>query len=197
MTPERIVGIGFVGVLHVIAIWAIVTGLGQKIMRAIEPPPITVTFDKPKTPPPPTQVLPPNVELPIVTPIVTVPPPVVTIVDEPPPPVSGNTTSEPPHRAVIADSAASGIGGTHTIPPYPPAAIRMNEEGRVLLHLTVAEDGSVTGAIVTQSSGFTDLDQSAVAWVLAHWKYRPATRGGVAVASATDALVVFSLKNAR
>ena len=76
-------------------------------------------------------------------------------------------------------------------------ASRLSQEGKVLLHLTISAEGNVAGASVTQSSGFADLDQSAVAWVLAHWKYKPAIRGGVAVASATDAAVVFSLKNAR
>jgi protein TonB len=197
MTPERVVGIGFVGVLHVIAISAIIAGLGQTIIRAIEPSPIVVSFPKPKTLPPPTPEKPPEFKLPTTSPVDTVPLPKFTIDDDtpriavPPTPVQA-----PPDRTPIADSAVSGIANSHTIPPYPMAAIRMNEEGRVLLHLTVSADGSVSSATVTQSSGFGDLDQSAVAWVLAHWKYRPAIRGGVTMASATDAVVVFSLKNA-
>ena len=200
MTPERLVGIGFVGVLHLIAIWAIIAGLGQQILKIVEPPPITLIMprvDHPPPPPPP--VKPPKVTLPRSTLIETVPLPRFTIADDTAqrPPAQVATLQPPPEHAPIADSAASGVAGTHTIPPYPMTAIRLGEEGRVMLHITISAGGSVASASVTQSSGFTDLDQSAIAWVLAHWKYKPATRGGVAVASATDAAVVFSLKNAR
>ena len=199
MTPERIVGLGFVGVLHVLAIWAIVTGLGQKILRAIEPPPIVLVLPRPDNPPPPTQVKPPEVMLPKVATTDTVPPPIFTIQDDVAPRVPAQPDSQQPHpdQVAIADSAASGITNTHSTPPYPPLAQRMSQQGKVLLHLTISADGNVAGATVTQSSGFEDLDQSAVAWVLAHWKYRPAIRGGMAVASAADAVVVFNLKNAR
>ena len=201
MTPERVVGIGFVGVLHVIAIWAIIAGLGQQILKIVDPPPIIATIDDPQKPPPSPPAQPPKVFLPNASTTEAVKPPIFTIQDDPAPRVPIQTgPTQPPQQqqqVAIADSAASGVVGTHTIPPYPMTAIRLSEEGRVMLHLTISAEGSVTGASVTQSSGFTDLDQSAIAWVLAHWKYKAAIRGGVAVASATDAAVVFSLKNAR
>lgn len=199
MTPERIVGIGFVGVLHVIAIWAIIAGLGQQILKIVEPPPINVTIDEPhKAPPPPPPAQPPTVTLPNTSTVEAVPP-IFTIQDDTARRIQGQvaTLQPPPEHFTIADTTASGVAGTHTIPPYPMTAIRLSEEGRVMLHITISAEGSVASASVTQSSGFTDLDQSAIAWVLAHWKYKPAIRGGVAVASATDAAVVFSLKNAR
>jgi protein TonB len=201
MTPERVVGIGFVVLLHVLAISAIVSGLGQKILRAVDPPPLILTLPRPDNPPPPIQVKPPKVELPTTSPIVTVPLPKFTIADDTPRITADPKSQQQPppkeERVMIADTVASGVAGTHTIPPYPMTAVRLSEEGRVMLHLTISEEGRVASASVTQSSGFTDLDQSAIAWVLAHWKYKPAIRGGVAVASATDAAVVFSLKNAR
>jgi protein TonB len=197
MTPERIVGIGFVVLFHVFVIWAIVAGLAPQIVKLM-PRDIIVRFvPTPVKPETPVNVKP---DFPTLRDEPTVRPPVIDIARDtgptiklgPPPDVQ----PQPVHPAV-PDTAVSGIAGTHTIPPYPLLAIRMNEEGRVLLHLTVAQDGNVASATVTQSSGFTDLDQSAVAWVLAHWKYKPAIRGGVAIASATDAVVVFSLKSAR
>ena len=200
MTPERIVGIGFVVLLHVLAIWAVIAGLGQQILKFVEPPPITLIMPKvDHPPPPPPPVKPPEVTLPRTTVIDTVPPPRFTITDDTAKriPEQVATVQPPPDRIVIADTAVSGVASTHTIPPYPMTAIRLSEEGRVMLHLTISAEGGVASASVTQSSGCADLDQSAIAWVLAHWKYKPATRGGVAVASATDAAVVFSLKNAR
>ncbi len=65
------------------------------------------------------------------------------------------------------------------------------------LSLTISPDGNVIAANVAQSSGFPDLDDAAVNWVLGHWKYKPATHLGVAVASQTQAVVVFNLKNIR
>lgn len=200
MTPERVVGIGFVVLFHVLAVWAIVAGLGQRIIKFVDPPPITLIMPKvDQPPPPPAPVKPPEVTLPQTTVIETVPLPRFTIADDTAPRIPDQvaTLQPPPERFTVADSAASGVAGTHTIPPYPMTAIRLSEEGRVMLHLTISAEGNVAGASVTQSSGFADLDQSAIAWVLTHWKYKPAFRDGVAVASATDAAVVFSLKDAR
>jgi outer membrane biosynthesis protein TonB len=47
-----------------------------------------------------------------------------------------------------------------------------------------------------QSSGFPELDQAAVAWVVSHWKYKPAVQGGVTVTSQSQAAVRFDLKQA-
>jgi protein TonB len=55
----------------------------------------------------------------------------------------------------------------------------------------------VTNAQIEQSSGSNDLDSAAVQWVVAHWRYKPATQNGQPVVSTTEAAVVFNLKNAR
>ena len=201
MTPERVVGIGFVVLLHVLIISAIVFGLRTKIVKIMSGDPVFHIMPTPPQPQPVTHA--PKPTLPTLRSEPVFMPPIIDIAPDP----SGSTITvrtgptQPPQQqqqqVAIADSGASGVAGTHTIPPYPMTAIRLSEEGRVMLHLTISAEGTVAGASVVQSSGFTDLDQSAIAWVLAHWKYKPAIRGGVAVASATDAAVVFSLKNAR
>ena len=56
-------------------------------------------------------------------------------------------------------------------------------------------DGTVTDAIVTRSSGFPALDEAASTWIVAHWRYRPATREGKPVTSQTNANVKFELVN--
>jgi protein TonB len=103
-------------------------------------------------------------------------------------------------RTAVASSApasrANGINSTHTTPPYPPNARRNGQEGAVVLHIMISAQGDVTSATVSRTSGVPELDQTAVNWVIGHWKYRPATDNGVAVVSASDARVVFSLKNA-
>jgi periplasmic protein TonB len=89
--------------------------------------------------------------------------------------------------------AAQGILSTHTIPAYPPIAVRLNQTGNVKLRLTIDEHGVVTVASVEKSSGYDSLDNAAVAWVIAHWRYRPATKDGAPIASVADALVTFRL----
>jgi protein TonB len=194
-TNERIVGVGFVALLHVIAIWAILNGLVQKFVKAIDPPPIIWT--QPVTHPLPPQPVP---RIPHVKPTelthqtVMVPPPPIDIAPEKQPPLTGSPEPQPP---ATPDSYASGVSGTHTIPDYPSLARKLGEQGSVRLSLAISASGDVTGANVVRSSGFPDLDQTAVDWVMSHWKYKPATHGGVAMPSQTQAVVVFNLKNAR
>jgi len=78
----------------------------------------------------------------------------------------------------VYDQAAAGIASTHTTPPYPLLARRLGEEGSLRLQLTISPQGIVTEAQVVRSSGYDDLDRAARDWVKAHWRYRPALRGG-------------------
>lgn len=197
MTPERIAGIGFVAVLHVIVLWAIVVGLVQKIAQTPPPGPITARFDPVKPVPPP-----PAPKMPVVTvddPVTaSVPKPIIDIQPETP----THTDAKPPHTplppvtATVADTPALGIVATHTIPPYPLLERRLGEQGTVTLRLMISPQGIVTGADIVKSSGYPGLDQGAIAWVMAHWKYKPAVQNGSPVASQTTAAVMFSLRNA-
>lgn len=197
MTPERIVGIGFVGLLHVIAIWAIVSGLGQKIARAVEPHDLVVVQTKLKSePPPPAPPKPPTPELATSTTPLT-PPPIIDIAREQPATITATlppptSTQTPPS----SDSGASAIAGTHTTPPYPPIERKLGDQGTVKLRLTISPQGIVTAADIVQSSGFPGLDQAAMSWVMSHWKYKPAIQGGVPATSTTVAAVVFNLRSA-
>jgi TonB family protein len=55
---------------------------------------------------------------------------------------------------------------------YPQDAIDAGEEGETTVTITVLPDGSVTNPSVSQSSGFSDLDQAAIDSVK-DWHYRP------------------------
>lgn len=202
MTPERIVGVGFVGLLHVIAIYAIVVGLVPRIVHREEPKgPIVLQVENehPRPTVKPVEIKP--VDLPTTT-TLEIPPPRIDIApDASPPPVGGEIKTSPtviaPPAPATPDTAAAAIGGTHTTPPYPSLARKLGEQGQVQLRLTISPQGVVTAAEVVKTSGFADLDQAAVSWVLANWKYKPATQAGSPVASTANALVVFSLKTAR
>ena len=197
MTPRRAMIIGGVGLLHVAAIYGLMNGMVAKAIEIIHPP-IIVTVDTktpPKVflpPPPPTLVRPsqPMVETPVKPVIVVDTPPQHEIFVPPAPPKP--TNPQPP-----ADANASGLTGTHTVPPYPALARAASHQGTVLLQLVVSPEGAVANATVVTSSGFPELDQAAVAWVMSHWKYKPALQNGLAVASQTQAAVKFDLKQAR
>jgi protein TonB len=113
----------------------------------------------------------------------SVTPPVLPNSDQATTPVVG------PDRAPVA------IAGTHTTPPYPMLARRLGKEGKVTLRLTVLADGKVGKAEIVTSSGSSDLDDSAEAWIVAHWIYKPALDKGQPAASQTMATVVFSLRD--
>ena len=194
MTPERVVGIGFVVALHFVAIWAIVMGLAPRLFHTQPPKDITLIIH-PTPPPKPENPQPLKTHHPMehtaITdhPVVTTKP--IEDIPEPLPPVAGDTRPlEPP----LADTPAAAIGSTHSTPDYPALARHMGWEGRVVLHLTISPQGIVTAAGVVQSSGYSDLDQAAVSWVMEHWRYSPATHDGSPVASQTNAAVVFNLR---
>ncbi|HVU19827.1 MAG TPA: energy transducer TonB [Rhizomicrobium sp.] len=196
-TTERIVGVGFVAVLHVIAIGAILTGLTPVIIRIAENP-IHLLPDKQTETVVPLKPLKPirDSELPKPSEPVAVPKPTFTIAPDRPGAIQGSNIDPAPQPS-IPDSFAAGIVNTHTIPEYPALARRLGEQGSVRLSLTISAAGDVVAATVVQSSGYADLDQTAVDWVIGHWKYKPAVRNGVAINSTTAAAVVFNLRTAR
>jgi protein TonB len=199
MRPARkvhrpnIATLALVGALHVVVIYGLYLGLTKQISI-----PLIKDFQtdiiKPK---PDTQPLPP--------------PPTATFVkpdssDIPKPDfTTDNSSNNSQTITATTDSgsvtgpvapvvvAARVIADTHTIPNYPPLSVRLGQTGDVRLKLTIDERGVVVAANVEKSSGYEALDNAAVAWVVAHWRYEPATKDGKPFATTTDALVTFRL----
>jgi protein TonB len=65
-------------------------------------------------------------------------------------------------------------------PAYPRIALRLQQQGSVLLELTIDADGRVSAVAVLESSGFERLDEAAREGVLA-WRFEPALRDGAPV----------------
>ena len=194
-SPRRAMAIGGVGLLHVAAIYALITGMTGGIIKVM-PGDIAVRFLDPSTPPKPAPVpQPPPMTHPTVDTTPAVQPPVFNIVD--PTASTIRVTSASSHTPPVPDSGTMGVSNTHTTPPYPVEARALSHQGTVLLQMTVSPQGDVVAANVVQSSGFAELDAAAVSWVMAHWKYRPAIQGGAAVTSQTQAAVKFDLKQGR
>ena len=191
VSQRRAIGIGFVMLLHVALIYALLNGLGAVIVKAIKPPERITLVDIPAPQPPKPIPQPPK------------PPPTPTRVFVPTPPVplppgSGENAvtatfePQPPVLTPISEPVRS-IASTHTIPDYPPISRRLNEEGVVSLRIVVSETGAVSGVAVVRSSGYARLDAAAASWVKAHWRYQPAMRNGQPVASTAEARVQFEL----
>lgn len=84
--------------------------------------------------------------------------------------------------------------GANPAPPYPARSRRRAEEGTVTLHVLVAMDGSVERAEIEESSGFDDLDRSALETVRRRWRFMPAHRGHQSVESWVLVPIKFALQ---
>ena len=76
-------------------------------------------------------------------------------------------------------------------PDYPRDAQRRGEAGTVVLRVNVGADGSAGDVEFLQRSGSQALDRAAQQAVR-KWTFRPAMRGGAAVASTVDVPVTFT-----
>lgn len=189
---NRAVGILLAALLQAGFVYALVEGLDIDSVVQMIPGPVTAFFPKDPTKPLPPPS--PTVErLPV---DVFVPKPDFAI--EGPArdtaPTNFSDLRTPPSGP--ADYGPVSLMATHTIPPYPALDARFGNQGTVLLHLVIGSDGRVRAAEIIRSSGFAGLDQAAQAWVVGHWRYQPALKGGNAVESAANVAVTFNLKNA-
>jgi len=206
-SPGRIVGIGFVIVLHIGIVWALMTGLAREAMQVVTGPIETKVIEEPKVerePPPPPP--PPKFKTP---PPPFVPPPEVTIAEPPPttPPISNVSTARPPEPAPPPRAAPAPSGPTvsarpdaksFTRPEYPSMSVRLGEEGSVILNLTCSAEGRVSNASVDTSSGFPRLDEATIKEAnRGRWKCTPAQENGQAVASQFKFKYTWRLQDAR
>ena len=97
----------------------------------------------------------------------------------------GPVVAEP--SASLQASAPIGLASglslscpVRTAPVYPTLARKMGEAGSVLLRVELDETGRLVSAEISRTSGFTRLDQAALAAVK-NWRCNPAVRDGQAV----------------
>lgn len=77
-------------------------------------------------------------------------------------------------------------------PPYPQSKLRAQEEAVLQLRLTIDARGRVT-AVEPVGNADPAFLAAARKHILAHWRYRPATEGGRAVATSTVVTLRFEL----
>lgn len=123
-TTTYTVGIGIAVAFHVVLIWALMSGLATKVVKAINAPIETSIIEEVKPPPPPPKVIemppPPKFTPP---PPAFVPPPEVKVQAPPPTqPTITTTNAEPPPQAPVAARAPEAPAAPAAPPAPPPAA---------------------------------------------------------------------------
>lgn len=78
-------------------------------------------------------------------------------------------------------------------PPYPYESRRRGEEGRVILNVRVAADGTASSVEVDKSSGYRRLDMTARRTV-SRWTFIPAKQNNAAVEAWTKVTILFQLR---
>ena len=192
---SRATSIAIVAGIHVAVIAGLVAALNQgALMKQLQEIKATVDTKKeiPKAPPPPPPDLvkppPPVAIVPEFTVATAAPPPVTTVAKAPPAPPPVHVAASDPLRPVMR---------THTLPPYPPISVRLNESGTTLMEVNITTEGNVDQCTVVQSSSSERLDNAACDFVKSRWRWQPPTNQGQPVSVKTRVSVKWDLKDAK
>lgn len=187
---RRKISFAFVVLFHIALVYALVNGLARQIVEVIQAPLETKIIeevkppppDKPPPPPPPRMAAPPPPFI----------PPVEVRIDSPPPvqSISAVSSVRPAVEAPIPRPVATGPSRSPAVvdanncrkPAYPPASIRAQETGLVVLQFLIGADSTVIESKIERSSGFARLDQAA-RQALSLCKFKAGTEEGKAVQS--------------
>ncbi len=188
MSGNRIIVLIIVALMHIVLVYALITGLAyegiKKVMQRVSTVDIKEEVKK-ELPPPPKKVdLPP----PLVAPLVRInvapaPPQIITVAEPPPAPpppvfIPPPPAAPPPPRFTPKGAVPKGNPGNWaTTNDYPSRALREEREGTTGFRVAVGPDGKVTDCTVTSSSGHSDLDEAACANIRRRARFAPAMDG--------------------
>lgn len=175
-------------VLHIVLVYALITGLARKIVEVVRAPLETKIIeevkappppDKPPPPPPPKLAPPPPPFIPppeVRVQVPVAPPPTITVAPTPPPPapveIKPVPPPPPPPAPVRLATAPETIADSCERPPYPPQSRRAGETGEVRFRVIVDANGKVVDATMERSSGSRRLDEAS-RQALMECRYRP------------------------
>jgi periplasmic protein TonB len=174
---SRLAGIGFVVLLHIALVYALVTALAHRSVEVVRAPIETKIIDqapqeKAEPPPPPPQFAPP-------------PPPFIPLPEiniQTPPPAQSTaptviTTVKPPVAEPVRVMPRIDAQQSRE-PEYPPQSRRLGEQGSLVLQVLIGVDGRVAQSKLVQSSGFDRLDQAALEGIKSNYRFFPGTIDG-------------------
>lgn len=184
---------------------ALISGLARAGLEVLQdvgivdlppPPPPPEDLDEPPPPPtierPPPTVPPPLIDLPAFTgPTTAI---TAKVTDKPqaapkvaaPPPRTVQIT--PPSMKSSPRSLANALNSC-----YPSASRRLNEEGRVVVTVTIGTSGKMVDTRVAQTSGFERLDGAAEC-VIRKLTFNPGKRDGQAIEAQASLPITFKLE---
>ncbi|MCW2389784.1 protein TonB [Sphingobium sp. B11D3B] len=106
---------------------------------------------------------------------------------------AGKTIVTPPAAPVIVPAQPDARFADRFRPPYPPAMQREGREGSVTVRVSIDERGRVTAVEQVRASD-PAFFEAAQRHALRAWRFRPATRDGVPVASEQVLTLRFELE---
>ena len=183
--------------VNVLLILGLAKGLGAIHMPTVQT--ITEAFSVPATVEPQPEVpeiAPPETDVSmtpvdVVTPVIAVEPDVVVSVETP---TAISAESQPTTPSMTETPLAEVQLVRQVEPAYPPMSKRMDEQGTVVMRVTVQPNGRVSNVAVVTSSGFQRLDIAARDAVR-QWTF--ARRDGANVAYTVTVPVKFQLDELR
>lgn len=200
------------GVGGAIAVHALVVGayllMPKEMIDVFRDPPPLLTYPVDDTPPPPEQPQPESDSKPlpqtdshptvVKDPVIPPPPTGFTAKTDDRPtgdPGTGTITppiTPPPPEPVLADATIDPRALAAFQPDYPGAMIRQGMEGKVVVRVTIGPDGRVVD-IERLSAADEAFWLATQRHALRKWRFRPATRDGVAISSTKVLTVHFRL----
>lgn len=186
--------------LHIAIGYALVTGLARKVVEVIKapletkiieeikkPPPDTPPPPPPKLAAPPPPFIPPpeiNIQVPTVTP----PPTITTVTTTPPPPGPPPVVRAPEPQAQPA--VRREYKAAYRVDPvFPRQAQREGISGRVIAHVVVQPNGSVSEVRIISAAPPRVFDREVIR-ALSQWRFNPEPVGFIG-----EYEIVFNLKD--
>jgi protein TonB len=210
---KKFFGLGVVIAFHIVLGWALMNGLGSKIVKMVQKPMEAIVKEVEPPPPPPPDTPPPPPPKVVTPPPPFIPPPEVQVAPQTPSPNAISTVSNVKPEgntmtktvAPVSDAPKAVAAPVYVAakidfeqagckPDYPRSSLRNEETGVTTLSVTTGADGSVTAVNIVKSSGFRGLDNAVRAQLLAgSCKNKPGTIDGKPQETTTQVQYVWKL----
>jgi len=191
-SQRRMVAFAAIVAVHVFIAWAFISGFGQSMVHQaqaiLETTIIKQDEVEDKPPPPPKPDLerppPPSVPVPIINVTVPIDTPAVVVSKAPPPAARpAPVVAATPIKTVRMPSCGEDY--------YPAQALRLNQQGSVVVKLCVGPNNKIDGPVeIVTSSGFPLLDEAAGKCVAAG-SYKAGIVSGQAARTCKEMKVTF------